>query len=84
MKDKSKIIDQANEILSGKVKMTSKEMAKLLKADEKNGSAKFAVGVGGERIYIQFSRPVSFVGFTRDQAQALGRTLIDRARGIVP
>lgn len=53
---------------------------KITKADE--GEIKFGVTLKDEKVIINFGKPVVWLGMTRDQAEELGRLLIDKAKGI--
>jgi len=53
---------------------------KLTEHDE--GEIQFGVTTKDEKVILNFGKPVAWMGMTRDQAEELGRLLIDRAKGI--
>lgn len=46
------------------------------------GEIQFGVTTKDEKVILNFGKPVAWLGMTRDQAEKLGRLLIDRAKGI--
>jgi len=53
---------------------------KLTEHDE--GEIKFGITTKDEKVILNFGKPIAWLGMTREQAEKLGRLLIDKARGI--
>lgn len=53
---------------------------KLTNEDE--GEIKFGVTTKDEKVILNFGKPCAWIGMTREQAEELGRLLINRANGI--
>jgi len=50
--------------------------------DDDEGEIQFGVTTKDEKVVLNFGKPVAWFGMTRDQAEKLGRLLINRAKGI--
>ena len=72
------------EQIKGMIQTGTDELKASQEAKNLITDMQFAIGVADDKVFVSFSEPIRWFGLTRDQAETLGRILIDRAKGILP